>query len=250
MNQFHHIGGLDVTIHSIDDLLYEKILEYKDDKYFFDRALAHFLKDFKKYFKLNVEECLHALYIIDHEKDFKELIDLEETYDFSERNNINIDELNEKRKIKQKELDGLLQEYNSLKSKEYKILDVILGKRKADQDRLKKLYNLTNNGIINKLYSEIKKLYEESMEYYNEIDHYAKIKAKINMLKSKLIKPFKIFSDDEEYQDMYIDGEYYAKVALKRLIDRKDEYRNKLNNYRQNWKIAESYYDNFSKIHY
>ena len=251
MNLFHLIGGLDVTIHSVDDLLYDKIHEYKYDKYFFNRALAHFLKDFKKYFKLHIEECQHALYIIEHEKDFKELIDLEENYDFSERNNIDIDKLNEHRKNKQKELDELLQEYNILKNKKYKILDIITGKRKLDQDRINKLYNLTNNnGIIKRLYSEVEQLYNESMDYYNEVDYYAKIKAKINTLKARLTKPFKVFSDDEEYQDMYIDGEYYAKVALKRLIEQKEEYRNKLNKFRENWRIAESYYDNFSKIHY
>lgn len=231
-------------------MLYNKIHEYKYDKYFFDRALAHFLKDFKKYFKLNIEECLHALYIIDHEKDFKELIDLEETYDFGGRNDIDIDKLNEKRKNKQRELDQLLQEYNGLKSKKYKLIDIIKGERKSDKDRLNKLYNSTNKGLINKLYTEIKQLYDESMEYYDEIDDYANIRLKIDRIKAKLTKPFKVFSDDEEYQDMYIDGEYYAKVALRRLITKKDEYRNKLNNFRQNWKIAESYYDNFSKIHY
>lgn len=239
-----------MIVHSVEDLLYNKIHEYKNDKYFFERALAHFLRDFKKYFKSNIEECLHALYIIEHENDFKELFDLKEIYDLGERNNINIDKLNESRKNKQKEIDELLQEYASLKSKKYNILDIINGKRKSDQNRIQILYNLTNDGIINKLYSEIKELYDKSMEYYDEIDEYENIKMKIYTLKTKLNKPFKVFEDEEEYQDMYIDGEYYAKVALKNLVKKKEEYRDKLNNFRQNWKIAESYYNNFSKLHY
>lgn len=240
-----------MKIHSIDDLLYEKILEYKDDKYFFDRALAHFLKDFKKYFKLHIKECIHALYIIEHEKDFYQLIDLKENYDYSERNNIDINKLSNERKNKQNQLDELLLEYDNLKNKKYKIVDILIGKRKADQAKINKLYNITtNNGIINKLYSEIKQINDETMKYYNEADQFAKIKVKIDRLKAKLTMPFKIFSGDSEYEDIYIDGEYYAKVALKRLVEKKEEYKNKLNEYRINWRIAELYYDNFSKIHY
>lgn len=251
MNQYLHTGGLDVTIHSIDDLLYDKIHEFKDDKYFFDRALAYFLKDFKEYFHQNIKECQHALHIIEHEKDYLELIDLEETYDFSERNSIDIDKLNNERKNKQKELDKLLQEYNELKNKKYKIIDILTRKKKTDQDRMNKLYNITtNNGMINKLYSDIKQINDETIEYYNEVDEYSNIRLKIDRIKAKLTKPFKIFSDYADYEDMYIDGEYYAKVALRTLVEQKEEYKNKLNKFRENWKIAESYYDNFSKIHY
>ena len=252
MKPYHHIGGLDVTIHAIDDLLYDKINKYKYDEYFFNRALAQFLIDYKKYFKKNIKECLRALFMIEHRKDFFELINLKETCEYGERKNIDIHKLNNERNNKEKELEGLNQEYNQLKDMKYNIKDILTGKKKENQNRMNELHNMnTNTGLIRNLCSEIKKINDETMEFYNEIEEYATIEAKIDMLKAKLRTSVKAaFPNDLEFERKYIDGGYCTKEDLENLCEQKRKYNIKLNEYRNNWKIAESYYDNFSKIKY
>lgn len=252
MKLYHHIGGLDVTIHSIDDLLYEKINKYKYDEYFFNRALALFLIDYKKYFKNNIKECLRTLFLIEHRKEFYELIDLKEICEYGERKNIDIHQLDNERNIKEKELEELKQEYDELKNKRYNIRAIFAGKKKKNQERINELHNMnTNTGLIRSLCSEIKRINDKTMEFYNEIEEYASIEAKIDMLKAKLRTSVKAaFPNDLEFERKYIDGGYCTKEDLEKLVDQKRKYNKKLIEYRNNWKIAESYYDNFSKIKY
>lgn len=208
--------------------------------------------DYKKYFKRNIKDCLQALFLIENKKDFYKLIELRENYNFGERNGIDINRLNNERMSKEKELDGLKQEYNQLKNKKYKIRDILEGRKKKDQDRINELHNMTTNtGIIRKVCSEIKEINDEAMEFYNEIDKYATIEAKIHEIKAKLRILIKAaFPNDLEFERKYIDREYCSEEELEKLVMQKRKYNNKLNEYRNNWRIAESYYDNFSKIHY
>ena len=77
----------------------------------------------------------------------------------------------------------------------------------------------TTNEELNKLTNLYKKTEEE-------IEKYTKREQEISL---KLEKEFKIFTINFDFDDLpYIDGEYYKKVNIDRLIEKKDEFAKKL----------------------
>lgn len=56
MKVFRLIGGLDIEVLPVSEYLFRNIEKYKDDEFFFNRALALFNLEYKKYFDNEIEE--------------------------------------------------------------------------------------------------------------------------------------------------------------------------------------------------
>lgn len=228
-----YYGGLDVTINSTEYYLYNSLLENIEDIYFIERAIPLFVRDFPNYIDTQINSCEHALYMINHKEEFYKIADLKEKIDSysMEFNDLEIavySHLKEQGKM-QTRLDEILSEFTELKNKKYTFIELIIGKRKKD------------NIKFNNIKQEIEDLKLEIERVSNELvplnEDYKSTKETLDMaeknkqdLSGKLEKPFEDFTLDSDFEnDTYIDGRFYLKVSLDRLINKENEYKQRLN---------------------
>ena len=128
----------------------------------------------------------------------------------------------------QVELDDILSKLNDIKSKKYNIFDFFIGTKKKD-------YIITNNLQQNVL--DLKtQLSEKTEELELDKANYEKLQnemknddEQMQNLRKELKYPFKDYTLIPDFEDgTYIESEYYLKVSLDRLINKKDFYVQKL----------------------
>lgn len=227
-----YYGGLDVTIHSTEYYLYNSLLENKYSEEFMNKVMPLFNQDFPSYFNDEIKECNQALYIIENKDKYYKLID------FEERNLKSVEtELHYLDSIKSKEneraelqikLDNALNKLNDIKNKKYGIIDFIKGTKKKN---LIISNNIQKNVFLleTQLDTKEKELEIDKSDYeqlQNEMKTDEKQKSK---LKEELKYPFIDFTLVPDFEDgPYIKGDYYLRVSLNRLINKKDFYTQKL----------------------
>lgn len=232
-----YYGGLDVTIHSTEYYLYESLAKHIEDTYFMKKIMPLFLKDFPNYIDEQIDICEHALYMIENQDKYYKLAELDESI-FSFSSDFNQLEMfksgiTKEREDSQIQLNNSLDEYKKISEKKYNIIDILAGTRKDDRVKLKNIQNKIDT-LKSKL-EEIDKDFKEAELEYKELEkqEYA-YKQEKQELYSKLEREFKDFTLNPDLDDIpYINGRYYLKVSLDRLIDKEDEYREKLRELQQ-----------------
>lgn len=241
-------GGLDIDVIPVDELLYGYIEKFNDEKNFKDRAMALFYCDFPEYFSEKIKECSYALYIIKHKNEYKTLLNFEESINQYEWNqSTDIDEINKQRSDKQLKLTKLLEEKRMLSIKKYNLFELVKGKKNFDKTRLSVITKSIENIKI-----ELENLDKIVSEYNEELEDYKSLKDNYKTLQSKLKRPFKNFSINEDFMDMYIDGNYGNLVSLRKLVYLKGRYTGELKNLLENQSRAKENYEyvreNFLKL--
>ena len=223
-------GGFDVKIHSKEYYLYNSILEHKEDSYFIQRALKLFADDYHEYISTKIDECEHALYMIEHKSEYYKIANCQEKICNAQDK---LYPIQKEIEIYEKEIKNLNIEYkqrleknDELNKKKNNIfyffkknsIDTEISESQGDL-KLLEIEIKTTNEELNKLTNLYKKTEEE-------IEKYTKREQEISL---KLEKEFKIFTINFDFDDLpYIDGEYYKKVNIDRLIEKKDEFAKKL----------------------
>ena len=228
-----YYGGLDITIHSPEYYLYNSLLQSKYNEEFMNKAIPLFNQDFPSYFKDEIEDCKQALYIIENKDKYYKLIDLKEK-DFKSvgmeikfLDDIKAEE-NERSNLQIK-LDDILSKLNDIKSKKYNIFDFLLGTKKKDSI-------ITNNlqqnvlDLKTQLNAKTEELELDKSNYKKLQNEMKNDDEQIQNLSKELKYPFKDYTLIPDFEDgPYIESEYYLKVSLDRLINKKDFYNQKLN---------------------
>ncbi len=227
-----YYGGLDITIHSTEYYLYNSLLENKYNEEFMNKVMPLFNQDFPSYFNDEIEECNQALYIIENKDKYYELIEYEERgfkLVGTELHYIDDIKLTENKQVElQTKLDDELNKLDEIKNKKYSIIDFFRGTKKKDLIRAS---NIQQNVFLleTKLDTKKKELEVDKSNYgqlqsEREMDEETK-----KQLKEELKYPFKDFTLIPDFEEEpYIKGEYYLKVSLDRLINRKEFYTQKL----------------------
>lgn len=231
-NLISYYGGLDVTIHSTEYYLYNSLLENKYNEEFMNKAMTLFSQDFPSYFYDKIEECTQALYIIENKDKYYKLIDFEEKDYKSEITKLHyMDAINSTEKEQSKlqiKLNDALNKLNDLKNRKYSIIDFFKGIKKKD---LIKISNIQQNVLLlkNQLNTKEKEL-EIDKSDYEQLQTQMKINDEQKVkLKEELKYPFRDFTFIPNFEDeTYIEGEFYLRASLDRLINKKDSYTQKL----------------------
>ncbi len=232
-------GGLDIDVIPVDELLYGYLQNFKDDKYFIDRAMALFYCDFPNYFKEEIEECSYALHIIKHQKEYEELSNLrEEIYQIEWNPTIDISEVNEEKSKIQIKIADLLDEKKDLASKKYNLFELITGKKNNNQVKMDMITQAINDANL-----ELTNIETDISNYNENLNYYENLKNSYKSLEHKLKKPFKNFSINEDFFDLYIHGEFGEIVSLRELADMKDYYTSRLNGLLENKEKAQKNYE-------
>lgn len=227
-----YYGGLDVTIHSTEYYLYNSLLESKYNEEFMNKVIPLFNRDFPTYLNDEIEECNHALYIIENKDNYYKLINCEESIFDSIETEIKYLEDIELKENEQAELqiklDDALNNLKDLKNKKYNFIDLIKGIKKKD---LIKANNIQGNIFLLETQLDTKeKELELKKADYEEFQKEMKIDEELKLeLQEKLKYPFKDFTLNPDLEDYpYIKGDFHLKVSLDRLINQKDLYTQKL----------------------
>lgn len=223
-------GGIDIEIHSEEYYLYNSILEHKDDSYFTQRALKLFADDYHEYISAKIDECQHALYMIEHKNEYYKIADYQEKiYNAQDK----LYPIQKDMEVYENQIKKLSIEYrqcleknNELNKKKNNIFYFF---RKNNIDR----EISESHGDLKLLEIDIKTINEEldklNNQYNNieeEIIDYTKKEQEVSL---KLEKEFKDFTINSNFDELpYIDGKYYKKVNMDRLIEKKDEFTKKL----------------------
>lgn len=227
-----YYGGLDVTINPTEYYLYNSLLENIEDKYFIERAIPLFVNDFPNYINCMIESCEHALYIIKNKEDYYKLAELNETI-YS--NTTGIDELEmviyhslKEQADLQIKLSDKLTEYTELNNKKHNIIEIIMGQKKKDNIKLEILQRKIDNLKIKleKISKDLEEYNSNNKELHEVVDNAKSEREKLTL---KLEKPFEDFTLNPDFEDeIYLDGEYYQKVSIDRLIRQENKYANDL----------------------
>lgn len=231
-----YYAGLYETPYILPDYLYELLLKYIDDNKFMEKIIPLFNKDYPEYLNSKIDECEHALYIINHIEEYYKIADLSDSIE--ERNTAIyymqeiIEDATKNKSNLQLKLDNALDVYKDLKNKKYSILEFFTGKKKKDAIKIQNI-----NNKIKETKKDLKRL-EESIENNNssckgcqeDIENFTKQKY---LLISKLDRPFKDFTLDSGETELYVDGKYYMETSLNRLKDKGQEYSEKLQKYQK-----------------
>lgn len=227
-----YYGGLDVTLHSTEYYLYNSLLKNKYNEDFMNKAIPLFNQDFPAYFNDEIEECNQALYIIKNKDKYYKMLDYEEKNFKSVGLELHfmdaIKSTESERSKLQIKLDEILNKLNDIKNKKYNIIDFIIGTKKKNLEKANKLQINKNSIQVELNIKEEELALEESN--YEKLEKEMKIdEEQKNKLKEELKYPFKDFTLIPDFEDgPYINGKYYLKVSLDRLINRKDFYTQKL----------------------
>lgn len=232
-NLISYYGGLDVTINSTEYYLYNSLLEHIDDEYFMRKAIPLFVADFPNYICEQIDICKHALYMIENQEQYYKLADLDELMyslkaDFNQLE-IFKSEVSEKKKNTEMQLKEIVSECKKLSEKRYNIIDRLLGKRKNDRIKLNNIQIKIDT--LKSTLEEINRDFKDSQLEYTELEKQENLyKQEQKEIYSKLERKFKDFTLNPDFEDgPYINGKYYLKVSLDRLINKENEYREKLN---------------------
>lgn len=232
-----YYGGLDVTINSVEYYLYEALTKHSEDDCFMKKIMPLFAKDFPKYIDEQIDICEHAIYMIENKDEFYKWADLDESILllYSDFNDLEIsrDTYLEDKSNMQIKLSDSLAEYKTLSNKKYNVFELIIGKKKEDRVKLKniqvKIYNIKLD--LEEIDSKLNELDLNYKELKNEESKYEKEKLELS---SKLERKFEDFTLNLDLEDRpYINGRYYLKVSLDRLMKKEYEYREKLTELRE-----------------
>jgi len=249
MKKFHQIGGLDVEVLSISEYLFRNIEKYKNDEFFFNRALALFNTEYEKYFDNEIEVNQYALDVIANKEAYNEHYEREQ-YEMeygSCLNRYNTNVLIRSKTEKENERLEFLSELKGLKNKKYRLMDYIRGIHKKDNNRIMELCgDGIRDGILGEIENDIEKIKkkiktyeEERVKLQEEIENY---EAKIdNVEKNKKTKiHFVDLTVNENSEKLY---PYRQMLALDILVRNEEKYKDtieKMNNYKE---IAMEYAD-------
>lgn len=230
-------GGLDVVIHSTEYYLYQSLLDHAEDTYFIENVMPLFAKDFPNYMNDKMNECEHALYIIDHKDQYYEIAKSKEEIANCTDHFYMIEqekhELNEEKTELQKKLNQITNDLIHLNKKNYTIFDLLPGRKKEENIKLNRLIN--NNEETKKMIQTIDdKINDLNIKYeeFERIHDYNKFLIK--KISSELEKDFKNFTLDPDFEyETYINGKYYMSESLDRLINYKDTYLSEYNELKQ-----------------
>ena len=232
-----YYGGLDVTINPTEYYLYNSLLTHKEDTFFMKRAMMLFIQDFPDYIDDEIDRCEHALYMIINKDEYYKIANLDKDIFLylNEFSNINKerDEYSAERSKLQIKLKDSLEMLKKLNKNKYNIMDLLTGKKKENDIRIVNLENSIVNikNRILEIDDEMDKLSQMYKEFEKEEEQSKKDKIKIS---SNLEREFEDFTLDPDFEaGPYVDGEYYLITSLDRLINKKDEYIEKLNELKQ-----------------
>jgi len=227
-----YYGGLDVIICPTEYYLYNSLLENIEDKYFMERAMPLFIKDFPNYINCKIESCEHALYIIKNKEDYYKLIDLNETI-YSHTTGIDELEIVIYQTLKEQaelqiKLSDKLTEYTELKNKRHNIIEIVIGKKKKDNIKLEILQRKIDNLKIKleKISKDLEESNSNNKELHEVVDNAKSEREKLTLKLEKLFEDFTLNPDFED--EIYLDGEYYQKVSLDRLVKQEYKYAKEL----------------------
>lgn len=241
--------GLDVTIHSIDDLLYEKIKSFNNDEFFMNRALGLFNKEYDYYLKGKIADFENYIYIIENKDDYSKLVNLKAK--LQEYYNIEYLETNDLEHTKEKielELNGYIKELESLKHKKYNLIDILKGKKASDKLKINQLYNpIDKTGMILDAEDKLNDIKEKMKSIQEDNDDYKLAENAMKELEKKLEKKFIPFNLSEAEDELYINGQYFMVYSLEKLISNEDYYREKLKTLKSDLNIANKYSENAEK---
>lgn len=239
---YSNYGGLDVKVIPVEDILYNFLEEFQEEEKFFKEAIIMLNREYPNFIKDKIDLYTRAVYIIENEDKYRTLLDCECKIDEYEDETIRVfwgekrdsykyenllEDLKDKLQITTKDIENnkrkyekLLEEGRLLSNKKYSIFDKLRKQKEVDQKRLGELgYILENDkeiftdeGEISKYYSNIKKNKQlvKDMETVLEADN------KIRELGLKY--PFHNYTIDDEIEDL---------DSLNKLVERKDYYINK-----------------------
>ena len=193
-----------------------------------------FNKDYPKYIDQQIDECEHALYIINNSDEYYKISDLSEDIQKVEDKIYNIeismsDILQERTglSIKSKDIENKITE---LENKKYTIIELLKGNKKKEKIQLLE-FNARMTKIEEKI-NEIDINIDKNVEYRelleNEINTLNLEKGKIEL---SLERTFEDFTLDAEFEadELYVNGNYYMKTSLNRLLNKERYYLEKLN---------------------
>lgn len=232
-----YYGGLDVTIHSTEEYLYDSLLINIEDTAFMEKAMPLFIKDFPDYISQEIDICEHALYMIEHKEEYYEIARLsqdifEYNIEFNKIDNSRYEYLEEKSRL-QEDLSDILDKIKEFSGKKYNIFDFFTNRKNEDTIKLTNLKNNLNviKNRINEIDNEMNKL-DQLYEKF-EIEQEGCRKSK-NEISSNLERKFEDFTLNPDFEDEpYIDGNFRLTTSLNRLIKEEKNYISKLEELKQ-----------------
>lgn len=232
-----YYGGLDVTIHSTEEYLYNSLLINIEDTDFIEKAMPLFIKDFPDYISQEIDICEHALYMIEHKEEYYAIARLsqdifEYNIEFNKIDNSRDEYLEEKSRL-QENLSDILDKIKEFSGKKYNIFDFFTNKKNEDTIKLTNLKNDLNviKNRMNEIDNEMNKL-EQLYEKF-EIEQEECRKSK-NEISSNLERKFEDFTLNPDFEDEpYIDGNFRLITSLNRLIKEEKNYISKLEELKQ-----------------
>lgn len=230
------ISNYDFDVYPEEYYLYNSILEHKDDIYFMQKVIKMFIEEYHDGFFLDyidnrILDCQYALYMIEHKDKYYDIANCHEKI-FNAQNELNL--IQEEITNCEEEITNLnikykncLEKINELNENKHSIFNFF--KKNSINEEILELQgdlNLLEIDIeaSNRKSNTLNNLYKEKEE---EIAVYTKKETDIS---SKLEKDYKNFTINFDSDDLpYIDGKYYQKVNIDRLVKKKDDYENMLN---------------------
>lgn len=230
------ISNYDFDVYPEEYYLYNSILEHKDDIYFMQKVIKMFIEEYHDGFFLDyidnrILDCQYALYMIEHKDKYYDIANCHEKI-FNAQNELNL--IQEEITNCEEEITNLnikykncLEKINELNENKHSIFNFF--KKNSINEEILELQgdlNLLEIDIeaSNRKSNTLNNLYKEKEE---EIAVYTK---KETYISSKLEKDYKNFTINFDSDDLpYIDRKYYQKVNIDRLVKKKDDYENMLN---------------------
>ncbi|MFR5064736.1 MAG: hypothetical protein ACLTDD_08415 [Thomasclavelia spiroformis] len=230
------ISNYDFDVYPEEYYLYNSILEHKDDIYFMQKVIKMFIEEYHDGFFLDyidnrILDCQYALYMIEHKDKYYDIANCHEKI-FNAQNELNL--IQEEITNCEEEITNLnikykncLEKINELNENKHSIFNFF--KKNSINEEILELQSDLNLLEIdieasNRKSNTLNNLYKEKEE---EIAVYTK---KETYISSKLEKDYKNFTINFDSDDLpYIDRKYYQKVNIDRLVKKKDDYENMLN---------------------
>ncbi len=257
MSVFHHIGGLDVTVLPINEYFFRNIKTYKNDEFFFNRALALFDLEYENYFDNKIAINEYALDVINNKDDYynycQKYKNEREFREYLYR--YNIDDLLKNKCNMQNEKQKFNNELKELQNKKYRLIDYIKGIPKKDNFRIIELVGDENQeGILEEIKRELYECNSEIKRYEKEKLKLNKLTEALNFSEEKIDVIEKHKKSNIHFVDLTVDQDWEGNypntplIALDRLIKNEEKYKGaieEINNYKE---IAAEYKD-YTKEH-
>lgn len=235
-------GGVDVVVHSIEELLYGYLIEFKNDKQFIKNAMVNFYNEFgENYIDEEIKKCKKILYFIDNKYKYFKLFELEKAKQLSDtmKQGYAYSDIKEELESKKTELHKYITEANNLKNHKYNWKEILSGKKVKNMGKLVELQgDKIKKGkilILKEIINELEERAEEERiiveEYTNKFNEDS-LKLELEKEKLNLLYEFENFTIDDKYLSYdpyyYEDGSFGPQGALERMIENRDNTKSRL----------------------